>query len=212
MIRVDILDSSPIFTRGLEQILTAEGIRVMGTRTSPAQEWAWFVDVLIVDLDALDESRAVGYVAEMAKVHEVVILADDVRATDTAALIRAGASGVLSKRGSPAALVDSIRAVAAGATVTCQPVPDEDAEERAPDQTGNCLSAREEQVLRQISRGLTHGQVARRLGISPHTVDTYVKRIRSKLGVGNKAELTRAAVLRGMTSPAAARSPDDRAG
>src|SRR5437762_3210098 len=83
-------------------------------------------------------------------------------------LIRAGASGVLSKRGSPAALVDSIRAVAAGATVTCQPVPGEDAEERAPDQTRNCLSAREEQVLRQISRGLTHGQVARRLGISPH--------------------------------------------
>ena len=36
---------------------------------------------------------------------------------------------------------------------------------------------------------------SRRLGISAHTVDTYVKRIRSKLAVGNKAELTRAAVL-----------------
>ena len=58
------------------------------------------------------------------------------------------------------------------------------------------LSGREEQVLRQISRGLTHGQIATRLGISPHTVNTYVKRIRAKLGVGNKAELTRAALLR----------------
>ena len=37
--------------------------------------------------------------------------------------------------------------------------------------------------------------MAARLGISPHTVDTYVKRIRVKLGVGNKAELTRAALL-----------------
>ena len=49
-------------------------------------------------------------------------------------------------------------------------------------------------MLRQISRGLTHGQIATRLGISPHTVDTYVKRIRAKLGVGNKAELTRVAL------------------
>jgi DNA-binding CsgD family transcriptional regulator len=57
------------------------------------------------------------------------------------------------------------------------------------------LSEREEQVLRQISHGLTHGQIATRLAISPHTVDTYVKRIRAKLGVGNKAELTRAALL-----------------
>jgi len=56
------------------------------------------------------------------------------------------------------------------------------------------LSGRELQVLRQISRGLTHGQIATRLGISPHTVDTYVKRIRAKLGVGNKAELTRIAL------------------
>ena len=50
-------------------------------------------------------------------------------------------------------------------------------------------------MLRQISRGLTHGQIATRLGISPHTVDTYVKRIRAKLGVGNKAELTRVALV-----------------
>lgn len=44
-------------------------------------------------------------------------------------------------------------------------------------------------------RGLTHLQIATRLGISPHTVDTYVKRIRAQARVGNKAELTRAALL-----------------
>jgi DNA-binding CsgD family transcriptional regulator len=48
-----------------------------------------------------------------------------------------------------------------------------------------------------ISEGLTHLQVGRQLGISHHTVDTYVKRIRSKLGLGNKAELVRVALLDG---------------
>jgi DNA-binding NarL/FixJ family response regulator len=64
------------------------------------------------------------------------------------------------------------------------------------DLVGRTLSARESQVLTHIAHGLTHSQIASRLRISPHTVDTYVKRIRAKLGIGNKAELTRFALLR----------------
>jgi DNA-binding CsgD family transcriptional regulator len=56
------------------------------------------------------------------------------------------------------------------------------------------LSPREEETLDLIARGFTHAQVARRMGISKATVDTYVERIRGKLQVGNKAELTRAAM------------------
>ncbi|MFH9942706.1 response regulator transcription factor [Streptomyces murinus] len=71
-------------------------------------------------------------------------------------------------------------------------------ERRAPVSAGDRapagLSPREEQVLRFIASGMTHGQVARRIGISQHTVDTYVKRVRSKFGIGNKAELTRVAL------------------
>lgn len=63
------------------------------------------------------------------------------------------------------------------------------------------LSTREHQVLQQIALGLTHHQIGRRLGISQHTVDTYVKRIRAKLGLGNKAELTRAALALGQAEP-----------
>lgn len=66
--------------------------------------------------------------------------------------------------------------------------------EAVPPETSAVLSTREQQVLRHIARGFTHGQTARRLGVSPHTVDTYVKRIRAKLELGNKADLTRAAV------------------
>ncbi|MFE3717761.1 response regulator transcription factor [Streptomyces cyaneofuscatus] len=63
------------------------------------------------------------------------------------------------------------------------------------------LSSREEQVLEFIAAGLTHAQAARRLGISQHTVDTHVKRIRAKLGVGNKAEMVRHALTRKTSRP-----------
>jgi DNA-binding NarL/FixJ family response regulator len=58
------------------------------------------------------------------------------------------------------------------------------------------LAPREEETLSLIARGFTHAQVATRMGISRATVDTYVERIRTKLQLGNKAELTRAAIAR----------------
>jgi DNA-binding CsgD family transcriptional regulator len=56
------------------------------------------------------------------------------------------------------------------------------------------LAPREQETLHYIAQGLTQAQTARRMGVSPGTVDTYVKRIRQKLGSGNKADLTRKAI------------------
>lgn len=57
------------------------------------------------------------------------------------------------------------------------------------------VSDREFQVLELIAAGYTHAQTGRRLGISQHTVDTYVKRLKAKLGPGNKAHLARMAAF-----------------
>ena len=63
------------------------------------------------------------------------------------------------------------------------------------------LTQREVEALRLIASGLTHGQVSRRMGLTEATVSTYVKRIRHKLNVGNKAELTRRAIELGYVLP-----------
>jgi two-component system, NarL family, nitrate/nitrite response regulator NarL len=53
---------------------------------------------------------------------------------------------------------------------------------------------REQQALAYIGRGFTHQQTATRMGVSKATVDTYIGRVRSKLNLGNKAELALAAL------------------
>jgi len=63
------------------------------------------------------------------------------------------------------------------------------------------LTEREIEALTWIASGLTHGQVSRRMGLTEATVSTYVKRIRHKLNVGNKAELTRRAIELGYVKP-----------
>jgi DNA-binding NarL/FixJ family response regulator len=187
VIRTDLLIGSPIFLLGLVTTLEEAGIKVVAARQSAEAEPSWLADALLVDVDALSPRDGLDHIAVASRSAPVLVL-DRERDAQPAPYLRAGASGVVSKRAPCDDIVNAVRAVTCGARVS----PDGDLP--ALNHEGQ-LSEREEQVLRQIARGLTHGQVATRLGISPHTVDTYVKRIRAKLGVGNKAQLTRAALL-----------------
>jgi DNA-binding CsgD family transcriptional regulator len=96
--------------------------------------------------------------------------------------------GVVSGATDAAVLVQGVMAVMRG-------MPDPGASDRSGAAESGGLSFRESQVLKRIADGRTQGQIARDLGISPHTVDTYVRRIRTKLRLGSKAELVKAALL-----------------
>ncbi len=202
MIRTDILVSSPIFLVGLVQTLSDAGIKVVAVRMSIDEEPSWLADALLIDLDALSLPDDLACVTDAAKCAAVLLLSNETLA-DCTAYLDAGASGVVSKRATGDRLVTAVRAVTSGARLTA----DDHGAPPAPERNGvpdSPLSEREDQVLRQIAQGLTHSQIATRLGISHHTVDTYVKRIRAKLGAGNKAELTRAALLGRWGRPAPA--------
>ena len=53
----------------------------------------------------------------------------------------------------------------------------------------NPLTTRETEILDLIAQGFTSKQIARRLGISPYTVNTHRDNLRRKLGVHNGAQL-----------------------
>src|SRR6266545_3837008 len=96
VIRTDILISSPIFLVGLVHTLTDAGIKVVAARTSPDEEPSWLADAAVIDVDALNPPDDLTHIAETARCTAVLLLDND--ATDTATYLRAGASGVISKR------------------------------------------------------------------------------------------------------------------
>jgi len=51
------------------------------------------------------------------------------------------------------------------------------------------LSARERDVAQRLAAGASRAEVSRQLGISPHTVTEFTRRIYRKLGVNNRARL-----------------------
>ncbi|MFI6044489.1 response regulator transcription factor [Nocardia sp. NPDC051321] len=52
------------------------------------------------------------------------------------------------------------------------------------------LSEREREVLVHVAKGLTYAATAHRMGLSTHTIDTYLRRARRKTGANSLAELS----------------------
>jgi DNA-binding NarL/FixJ family response regulator len=188
MIRVEVLDSSPVYLCGLAKVLPRDGIEIVGMRCVPYDELALAADVYLMDTCALQVlgEEASLYVCQAAQQCKVLILTP-IRDFPVNNYMDMGAAGMVSKQEDANTLARAIRA-------TAHPETNSGFADRE-EPMNTVLSSRERQILQYIASGYTHDQAARRLGISPHTVDTYVKRIRAKLDVGNKAELTRAAFL-----------------
>ncbi|MFE4258297.1 response regulator transcription factor [Streptomyces sp. NPDC056883] len=64
--------------------------------------------------------------------------------------------------------------------------------------TAAALAPREQEALRHIAAGCTYVQTARSMGLSKHTVDAYLRRIRAKLNINTTAEMTRLAISLGL--------------
>ncbi|MCW3063533.1 MAG: two component transcriptional regulator, LuxR family [Solirubrobacterales bacterium] len=60
------------------------------------------------------------------------------------------------------------------------------------------LDEREEKVLRLVALGYTNVEVAGRLSLSVRTIEAQRGRLQRKLGAGNRVELVRAALARGL--------------
>jgi non-specific serine/threonine protein kinase len=78
------------------------------------------------------------------------------------------------------------------------PSPTRDAASVNPEKTAQTdnfdLTAREREVLRLVTQGLTYAQMAEQLVISPRTVDTHLRSIYGKLGVTSRSAATRKAL------------------
>ena len=118
-------------------------------------------------------------------------------AEDVIAMIRAGARGYVTKSIAPEELVEAIERVHAGDAVFSPRLAGfvldafADVVPAEVDPEMDQLTPREREVLRQIARGYSYKQVARRLSISVKTVETHVSNVLRKLQLSNRHELAR---------------------
>jgi two-component system, NarL family, nitrate/nitrite response regulator NarL len=99
----------------------------------------------------------------------------------------AGQAGLLPRDASPQQIDAAIRAVAVGLIVRAGEAP-RPAFGEMPEPEPSLLTPREVEILTAIGDGLSNKAVARRLGISQHTVKFHVESLLRKLGAASRAE------------------------
>ena len=209
-ISVVLADDHAMVRHGLRVLLEAEPDMTVvgevsdGLEVAPAAE-RLAPDVLVLDLalpglGGLDAAREVGRRAPQTRI--VVLSMHDSDAYVMEA-VRKGAIAYVPKGAPAAELVAAIRSAAAGRRyvpgVTDRAL--DDYLHRARDSESapyDLLSRREREVLHMAAEGLSSAAIARRLGISPRTVEAHRASVMRKLGLKGRAELIRFALSRGI--------------
>ncbi|HEV8592342.1 MAG TPA: response regulator transcription factor, partial [Pyrinomonadaceae bacterium] len=163
-------------------------------------------DVAIFDLPmrGLNGSSFPEYICRYLPITRSLILSARSAKEYVIDALRHNAAGYLFKSGSYETLADAIRIVAAGGLYV--PIALAEADLRACTDQGHeksqdsyeTLTRRQREVLELAARGLTNGEIAGRLCISPRTVEIHRAKLMDKLALRRRAELVRYAYKRNL--------------
>jgi DNA-binding NarL/FixJ family response regulator len=168
-----------------------------------AQELKPDVIVMDISMPEMNGLKATGQLKKLCPEIKVLTLTRHADDAYLRKLLKAGASGYLLKKSASGELVRAIRTVVAGdiyldPAVTGRVVSDaigRRAASGAPSERD--LSGREEEVLRLTAWGYANKEIAARLDISVRTIEVYKTRAMEKLGMKNRIDIVRYALLQG---------------
>lgn len=209
-IRVAIADDHAMLRSGLKMLInTQPDLSVVGEAGNHAETRsivaATSPQILTLDL-SMPGGQPMKLIEDLVRDHPTTRILVLTMHEDPAYLrmsLAAGASGYLVKRSADSDLLDAIRTVARGgiyaqANSAAVTLAQSDQESRS---SLESLSDREREVLLGLAQGHTNQELADQLFLSVKTVESYRARLMVKLGLHNRAELTRFAISSGLLGP-----------
>lgn len=196
-IRIGVVDDHPLLREGVVNTLRKRAdLKVVeqGGSADEAQSIAERLapDVLLMDVNMPgDTFAAVRAIASRLPAVKIIMLTVSESEEDACCALEAGAKGYLLKGISGPDLVQAIRIVAMGAIYISPALEKkllQNFGRQEVDKKGVRLTYREEQVIREVSNGLTNKEVAWRLAISEKTVKHYMTCVMQKLNARNRVE------------------------
>ena len=212
-VRVLIVDDHAILRQALRLLLSEEAeIEVVGDasngREAVAATEKLMPDVVLMDMvmPGLNGLEATRQIRKRYPNTRVLILTGYMEDEQILSALRAGASGYIVKKSDTEELLLGIRAVHRGNTYFSSAISDGDAINQflwqAKKEDGkvgyDLLTSREREVLQLIAEGYSNQRIAQELFISVKTVEAHKSHIMSKLHAGNRTDLIRYALRKGL--------------
>lgn len=215
-VRVVLADDQALVRAGFVSLLAAAAdltvvAEAADGREAVAAAQAHHPDVVLMDvrmphLDGLAATRAITEDASLADVRVIMLTTYELDEYVFEAL-RAGASGFVTKDIGADELRHAIRVVASGQALLSPSVTRrvvdafaaKPAMTTAPDRL-EALTDRERDVLELVGRGLSNGEIAGQLHMSPLTAKTHVSRLLTKLDARDRAQLVVVAYETGLVA------------
>lgn len=211
-IRILLADDHEIVRASLRMLLQAEGdMEIIGEAAGGwdairlAQQLRPDVVIMDISMPDLDGIEATRLIRQLHRPPAVLVLTMHESEAHFFEVLRAGASGYIPKRAAPTELIRAIRVVHTGEIFLYPSVATALVTDFLAHRNGNLerkrldnLTAREREVLQLIAEGLSNQEIARRLVISPKTVQRHRENIMAKLDLHNRTELVKYAVRKGL--------------
>jgi DNA-binding NarL/FixJ family response regulator len=214
MLRIVIADDHDLFREGLKQLLeSVEDIEVVG-EASDGRQAVMLVeqhrpDVVLMDISMpeMDGIQATETIVQRGLQTPVIVLtmyADDEYAIHA---IRAGAKGYLLKNSRSDEVIRAIRLAAAGGSAIDPALGAVLMREfqrllnRAPGETRQQLSSREQQFLELLVKGHNNRQIAQELDLAESTVKNNLSALFQKIGVRDRTQAVLYAISNGLVTP-----------
>lgn len=205
-IRVALVDDEPLVRAGLVAIVDSDPeLDVIGEAEDGAEAIdlaaRTCLDVVIMDvhMPGLDGLEATKLMMAKQEPPRVLILTTFDSDDYVFEALRSGADGFVLKRAQPEELIRAVHTVAGGETLLYpQKVRDMAARAGRRDDLVRAaqLSAREQEVLRLMARGLSNVEIAQEMYLGSETVKTYVSSLLTKLDARDRTQ----AVIRAFES------------
>jgi len=195
-IRVAVIDDHPVVREGTAAIVSRQADMSVVASAESLDEFDQLqavVDVVLLDLHLGEEETGFRLLDEYSKrsdrldVPAIVVLSAFDYPQYVEAALRLGAAGYVLKMAPVDHLLNAIRRAAEGGMSFSV---------RA-GRAAVALSRREGEVIAAVAEGLTNEQIGGRLGISPRTVASHLRRLYERLEVASRAELTARAIREG---------------